>query len=89
MMPRIANLDGVLIRIHHGDHPPPHLHARYQGDEAKIELRVFRVIDGKLPPVILKAVVFWMRRHQSELLENWERGQKFQTMNAIVETVDD
>jgi Domain of unknown function (DUF4160) len=31
-----------VIEMYFGDHPPPHFHARYSGDAAKIEIATAR-----------------------------------------------
>lgn len=33
-MPIISLFFGIVIRMYHDDHPPPHFHASYQGFEA-------------------------------------------------------
>jgi len=37
-MPRISSFFGIVIEMYFGDHPPPHFHARYSGESAKIEI---------------------------------------------------
>ncbi len=48
-MPEICGFLGIIIRIYFDDHPPPHFHAVYGDDEAKIEIMTGKVISGKLP----------------------------------------
>ena len=33
-MPTIAIFFGIIVRMWHDDHPPPHIHVEYQGFEA-------------------------------------------------------
>ena len=37
-VPRISEFYGIVIEMYYGDHAPPHFHARYGGDSAKIEI---------------------------------------------------
>lgn len=32
-MPTLSIFFGIIIRVWHDDHPPPHIHAEYQGFE--------------------------------------------------------
>lgn len=32
----------------YGDHPPPHFHAVYQGDEIKVDINTLEIIEGKM-----------------------------------------
>lgn len=47
---------GILIRLYHGDHNPPHLHATYGEFEAIIEIKTGKLLEGRLPPKALKLV---------------------------------
>jgi hypothetical protein len=33
-MPEISRFYGIVIRMYHNDHAPPHFHAYYSGDMA-------------------------------------------------------
>jgi hypothetical protein len=48
-VPRISEFYGIVIEMYYGDHPPPHFHARYGGDSAKIEIATGAIIAGSLP----------------------------------------
>jgi len=37
-MPIISLFFGIIIRMYHDDHPPPHFHASYQGFEAFVAI---------------------------------------------------
>ena len=37
-MPEISRFFGIIVRMYYDDHPPPHIHAEYQGNKAKIDL---------------------------------------------------
>jgi hypothetical protein len=68
-MPEISRFYGIVIQIYYGDHSPPHFHARYAGQSAKIDIDALTVIDGKLPSRALGLVLEWASIHQAELRE--------------------
>lgn len=43
-MPRIAEIDGIVVSINFDDHAPPHFHARYQSESVSIEIETGSVI---------------------------------------------
>lgn len=72
-MPEISRFLGVVIRMYFDDHPPPHFHASYAGQEARLFIDPVGHLDGGLPPRVLALVVEWATLHQGELMENWRR----------------
>lgn len=48
-MPVLSIFFGIVIRMWHDDHPPPHIHAAYQGFEALIDIRSGIILEGHLP----------------------------------------
>ncbi|MFO7728639.1 MAG: DUF4160 domain-containing protein [Desulfonatronovibrio sp.] len=82
-MPVLSIFFGIIIRMRHDDHPPPHIHAAYQGFEALIEIKTGTITDGYLPNKAEKIVKEWCLVHQAELLENWERAQRFEPLERI------
>ena len=69
--------------MYFGDHPPPHFHARYGGDNAKIEIATGAVIAGSLPRRALRLVREWIEEHRDELEANWERAVRFERPEVI------
>jgi len=82
-MPTVSAFRGVFIRIYYADHSPSHFHALYQGDEAKLTIDTLEVLDGRLPPRILKLVIDWASARRSELEENWQRALRRAPLIAI------
>jgi hypothetical protein len=72
-MPEISRFFGIVIRMYFDDHPPPHFHAIYQGQQAEISIDSLGVLAGRLPGRALALVVEWASQHQAELRSNWER----------------
>lgn len=42
-MPRPSDFFGIAVVMHFGDHPPPHFHAEYEGDEVLIDFQALTV----------------------------------------------
>jgi hypothetical protein len=47
-MPTISQFFGITIHMYFDDHPPPHFHAYYGNDAAKIDIDTLIVSEGKL-----------------------------------------
>ncbi|MGE4294507.1 MAG: DUF4160 domain-containing protein [Campylobacterales bacterium] len=50
-MPVVSVFFGIVVRMWHDDHPPPHIHAEYQGFEALVRIEDGEVAEGRLPRV--------------------------------------
>ncbi len=72
-MPEISRFFGIIIRMYFDDHEPPHFHAIYGEDEARIGIDPVYVLSGDLPSRAVSMVLEWSALHQRELLENWRR----------------
>lgn len=69
-MPRVSEFFGVAIYFYFNDHPPPHFHAEYGGNEALFEIETLRIIKGNLPRRVRSMVLEWADLHRAELMEN-------------------
>jgi hypothetical protein len=56
----------------YGDHPPPHFHAAYQGQEIKVDINTLGVIEGKMSRRAVSLVLEWAALHQAELRQAWD-----------------
>jgi hypothetical protein len=74
-MPEISRFYGIVIRMNTNDHPPPHFHAYYGGQEVLVDIRNGAIYRGSLPPRGLRLVNEWFVLHQAELQENWNRAE--------------
>ena len=73
-MPAISIFYGIVILMYteqNSKHHEPHIHVRYQGDEAVLGLNG-NLLAGKLPPKKLRMVQVWMDIHQEDLETDWE-----------------
>lgn len=82
-MPIISIFFGIVIRMYHDDHPPPHIHASYQGMEAFIRISDGEMIAGNLPRKAHRIVRQWVLDHQTELTKNWQLGEALLPMEMI------
>jgi hypothetical protein len=82
-MPEISRFFGIVIAMHHGDHAPPHFHARYGDSRAVISIEGSTILAGSLPPRAIGLVVEWAAIHRNELARDWERAAKSEPLDAI------
>ena len=70
-MPRVAEFAGIIIWMYAHDHPGPHFHAKYSGDEAVYSIATLSRTEGDMPRSQDKKVREWANRKRSELESNW------------------
>jgi hypothetical protein len=73
---------GIVIYMYYDDHPPPHFHAQYDGNDCMFSLDG-ELIKGAMPPRALKLVKEWTELNQDELHKNWERSVSDMPLNWI------
>ena len=74
-MPTISMFYGILVLMYFRDnqrHSLPHIHVRYQDDEAVIAIQDGAVLEGKIPPRQLRMVQVWMDIHHEDLMLDWD-----------------
>jgi len=71
-MPTVLRIGGFAFSIYPGDHPPPHVHVRYSGRRAVVEIESEKVRDsrGMATPNVAEAQRL-VRTHRAELLASW------------------
>lgn len=62
--------------MYFNDHPPPHFHAEYGGNEALYKIETLRLHKGKLSRRAHNMVIEWADLHRAELMENWNRMRR-------------
>jgi hypothetical protein len=85
-MPVLSTFYGVSISMYFMDnrrHNRPHIHARYQNDEAVIAIPDAEVLEGKLPRGKLRLVQAWIEIHQDELMDDWQLAVSGQQLLKI------
>lgn len=84
VVPRISEFYGIVIEMYFADHPPPHFHARYSGEEALIVIETGDVFAGSLPGRALRLIREWLEEHRDELMANWDRASAQQPTEPVV-----
>jgi hypothetical protein len=82
-VPRISAFYGIVIEMYFEDHPPPHFHALYAGDEALIVIDTGEVYAGALTTRALRLVREWLELHRTEMQANWELASQLYPTSAI------
>jgi hypothetical protein len=74
-MPSISMFFGIVIYMYFKDnrqHNKPHIHARYQGNEAVFTIPDGELLEGNIPNSKVRLVQAWIELHKDELIANWE-----------------
>lgn len=82
-VPIVSVFFGIVIRMYHDEHPPPHFHAAYQGFEAFVQIEDGEILQGGLPRKAARLVRQWALDHREALMANWERGEMLLPMEMI------
>ena len=80
-MPRISAFYGITVWMYYeeGAHAVPHFHAGYAGQRASFSVDG-RPLAGALPTRATRLVLEWAALHREELLLNWERARRGDTL---------
>ena len=74
-MPVFSMFYGITISLYFLDdrrHHRPHIHARFQDEEAVVSIPDGELLEGFLPPGKMKMVIAWVEIHQENLMADWE-----------------
>ena len=74
-MPVVSMFYGIIVSLYFQDdrrHHRPHIHVRYQDDEAVIAIPEGDLLDGSLPSAKMKLVAAWIEIHRDELVADWQ-----------------
>lgn len=82
-MPIIAAFLGMIIRIYHADHNPPHIHVQYGENEAIIEIRTGKLLHGSLPPRLSRLFSEWLKSRRNDIMRAWEDAQAHKTPRKV------
>ena len=73
----------MLGAVARADHDPPHLHVRYAGQKALIDIETLAILRGSLSPRALGLVTEWAALHRAELMEDWILARAEAQLNPI------
>jgi hypothetical protein len=82
-MPEISRFFGIVIAMFYKEHAPPHFHAKYAGLWAAFSIEELKMIEGALPKRAISLVLEWAFQHREELMANWERAQRKESLEKI------
>ena len=83
LVPRISEFYGIVIEMYFADHPPPHFHARYSGEEPLIVIETGEVFAGFVPGRALRLIREWLEDNRDELVPNWDRARAQQPTEPV------
>ncbi len=82
-MPYVSFFFGIVIRMFHNDHNPPHFHAEYQDQKGKFDLDGNLVVGNIRSRTAKSLIKKWAKLHKDELTANWKRAQKLGEIRKI------
>ena len=75
-MPYVSMFFGIIIRMFHNEHNPPHFHAEYQGQKGLFDLNGNMIKGNMKSNTAKKLIKEWVMLHREELLNNWNNAAK-------------
>jgi hypothetical protein len=75
-MPRLLSVSGIEFVMYTRDHPPPHVHVFYAGNEYVLELNNINFLRNEPPPKVRRIILGSARANQKAWIE------KFNTFNG-------
>ncbi len=77
---------GIIVAMYFfdtGKHKRPHIHVRYQGEEAVIAIPDGEVLEGTIQQNKMKLVQAWIEIHRDNLMANWDLAVNGQELFKI------
>lgn len=82
-MPYVSMFFGIIIRMFHNEHNPPHFHAEYQGQRGVFDFRGNMLRGSVKSKTAKKLIKEWANLHHQELVENWEKAMDSKQIDKI------
>ena len=82
-MPEISRFLGIVIAMFYNDHEPCHFYAFYGEYAVRIQISNGEILNGQVPPRILKYIEEWRELRLSELNKAWKNVQNHQPPGKI------
>lgn len=82
----ISMFYGIIISMYYLDnkqHNLPHIHVKYQDEEAVISLIDGQLLEGTIKTNKMKLVQAWIEIHNDELIANWSLAINGETIFKI------
>ncbi|MFY9261585.1 MAG: DUF4160 domain-containing protein [Gallionella sp.] len=82
-MPFVSIFFGIIIKMFHKEHNPPHFHAEYQGQRGMFDFSG-EMVKGNITSRTAKSLIKqWAVLHQVELNENWDKAAQSKPLDRI------
>jgi hypothetical protein len=85
-MPVISMFYGIIVSMYFLDnrqHHEPHIHVRYQDDEAVYSIPDGNLLAGEIPRAKSRLVEAWIEIHREDLLADWQLAVSGQPLHKI------
>ena len=85
-MPSISMFYGIVIYMYFFDderHKSPHIHAKFQGEQAVFSIEEGSILTGSLPTKKARLVQAWIEIHQESLMADWALAVKGEALFPI------
>ena len=85
-MPILSMFYGIIVSMFFLDnkkHHLPHIHVKFQGQDAVVSIPDGNLLEGALPPAKMKLLEAWIEIHRDELMADWELASKGQSLFKI------
>jgi hypothetical protein len=85
-MPIISLFYGIVVSMYFLDnrqHKAPHIHVRYQDDEAVYSIPDGELLSGTIPPAKARLVQAWIEIHREDLVADWQLAVSGQLPHKI------
>lgn len=82
----ISMFYGIIISMYYLDnrkHHTPHIHVKYQEQEAVIDIPDGNLLEGGIPSNKMKLVLAWIEIHKEDLMADWELAISGETVFKI------
>ncbi len=73
-MPKITDIAGATLFVFPNDHPPPHIHVRYQGKAVRLRIVDAASMDPnrEFPVRVLRDAQDWLLANQDKAIKQWD-----------------
>ena len=82
----ISMFYGIIVSMYYLDnlrHKMPHIHIKYQEEEAVISIPEEQLLEGMLKVNKMKLVQAWIEIHREDLMADWELAINGETIFKI------
>jgi hypothetical protein len=82
-MPYVSMFFGIIVRMFHNEHNPPHFRAEYQGQRGVFSIDG-NIIKGNITSKTAKKLIHeWALLHQDEIMQNWQKASQGKQIDRI------